>query len=104
MPGVGQVAITWKTRNRLTSGIKKQSDASDTVEDGQDTVIRIYGEDGTTLLHTETLSAGEESFDYTAADELVDSGDTELQDSLTIKIKSVRDGYESAEIVRVVTR
>lgn len=102
MPAIGQVAISWNTRNRLTSGIKKQSAASDTVEDGQDTVVRIYGEDGTTLLHTETLSTGEDSFDYAASDEVADAG--ELQTSLTIKIKSARDGYESVEQVFTITR
>lgn len=99
----GQVAITWKNRNRLTSGIKKQSATTDTVEVGQATVIRIYKTVGNVLLRTETLSAGETSFNYTAADELADTGLLVLS-NLTIKIKSVRDGYESAEQTFVVTR
>lgn len=97
----GQVAITWKNRNRTTGLIKKQTAATETLESGQTTTIRIYGEDGTTLLRTVTGLTGT-SYDYTAAFEVADAGS--LQDSLTIKIKSVRDGHESAEVVKTVTR
>lgn len=103
MPVSGQVAVTWKNRNRTSTQIIKQTDASQTLEDGQTTTIRIYGQDGTTLLRTVTGLTGT-SYDYTAAFELADTGSVVLQTSLTFKIKSVRDGYESAEIVKTVTR
>lgn len=103
MPASGQVRITWKNRNRLLSGIKKQTASSDALESGQTHTIRVYGQDGTTLLRTVTGQTGEQ-YDYTAAFELADSGAAVLQTSLTFKIKSVRDGYESNEFVKVVTR
>jgi hypothetical protein len=99
----GGVEVTWNTRNRLTSGVKKQTDASDAPEEGQTTTIEIYGEDGTTLLRTEDGITGD-SYDYTAENEIADTGVSVLQTSLTFKIKSIRDGYESAEIVVVVER
>lgn len=98
--GTGQVAVTWNNRNRLTSGIKKQSAASDTLEDGQEHTIRVYAHDGTTLLRTVTGLTGT-SYNYTAAFEIADAGG--LEASLTFKIKSTRDGYESYEAVRRMT-
>ena len=98
----GQIAITWKNRNRLTSGIKKQSAAGDALEENQSHTINVHLTSTMALLHSETGLTGE-SFNYTAADELADTGLMVLSD-LTIKIKSVRDGFESAEQVFTVDR
>lgn len=97
--GTGQVRVTWNNRNRLTSGIKKQPDAGDALEVGQEHTIRVYAHD-LTLLHTET-GITTELFDYLASDEISEAGGIELL--LTFKIKSERDGYESAEIVKRLT-
>lgn len=103
MPTAGQVAVTWKNRNRLTATITKQTAATETPEVGQTTTIRVYGQDGTTLLRTASGLTGT-SYNYTAVFELADTGLGVLQTSLTFKITSVRDGYESQEVVKTLVR
>lgn len=98
----GQVAITWKNRNRLTSGIKKQTAATEALEASQTHTIRIYKTAGLVLLRTYSALTGT-SQNYTAAQELADTGLLVLS-PLTIKIKSIRDTYESAEQTFVITR
>lgn len=103
MPSSGQVAVSWKNRNRLIPAIRKQTDPTETLEVGQTTTIKIYGQDGTTLLRTVTGLTGT-SYGYTVAFELTDSGVGVLQTELTFKIKSVRDGFESQEVVKKLVR
>lgn len=97
----GRCRVTWSNRNRKTSGIKKQTDSGDALESGQTHTLKIYGQDGTTLLHTES-SLTAELFDYTAVNEVADAG--ALQTSLTIKIQSTRDSYLSPQVVKTLTR
>lgn len=97
----GKVAMTWNNRNRLTSGIKKQTDASDALEAGQTQAIDIYKADGVTLLRSYSGLTGT-SQDYFATQEVTDAGT--LQSGLVIKVKSVRDSYESNQQSFVVTR
>lgn len=102
-PPSGAVTINWANRNRLTPHLIKQSAASETPESGQTTTVKIYGQDGTTLLHTESGLTGT-TFNYTAVNELADSGITDLQTSLTFVVTSARDGYVSNLATKILTR
>lgn len=97
----GGVAISWFNRNRLNPTIVKQTDPTQTLEVGQTTTIKIYGEDGTTLLRTATGLTGT-TYTYDDLTEIADAG--ALQLSLTIKAKAVRDTYESLEATAILTR
>lgn len=97
----GEVVVEWKNRNRLTPAIRKQTDPTETLEVGQTTTLGIYSDAGGTLLRTETGLTGTD-YTYPIADEIADSGT--LQPDLTFKIKSVRDGFESLEVVKTLVR
>lgn len=100
----GGLVISWANRNRTNGIIRKQTDATDDPEDGQTTTVRIYKADTTTLLHTETGVTGT-SYTYDDATEISEAGS--LQPELFVKLKAVRDGYESldqtAQFVRGTT-
>jgi hypothetical protein len=89
----GGLLISWKNRNRLHTAIRKQTDATDTPEVGQTTTVRIYS-DANVLLHTETGITGTD-WTYSNAEEIADAGALQLE--LRIKVKAVRDGYESLD-------
>lgn len=100
----GEVTISWKNRNRLNTVIVKQTDPTETLEDGQTTTIRIYDEDDV-LIHTETGLTGT-TFVYDDLDEIADAG--AIQESLRIEVLAVRDGLDSlyfstARVFRVGT-
>jgi hypothetical protein len=89
-PGTA-IRIAWYNRNRLITSIRKQTDPTETLEAGQTTTIKIYG-DALTLLRTVTGQTGT-SYDYTNANEIADAGAP--QNRLIFRVSSVRDGYES---------
>lgn len=100
----GQVRVTWAHRNRTTqTTVVKQSDPDITPEVGTTYTVRIYGQAGA-LLRTYTGVAGTLQ-DYTAAQELTDTGLTVLQTSLRIEVEAVRDGLTSHQTQkRTITR
>lgn len=87
----GGVAISWKNRNRLNPVIVKQTATTETLEVGQTTTVRIYGELDT-LIHTETGLTGT-TFVYDDLVEIADAG--ALQESLRIEAFAERDSLES---------
>lgn len=97
----GNVAVTWLNRNRLSPTIVKQTAATQAMEVGQTITLRIYANDGTTLLRTVTALTGT-SYNYDDLDEIADAGAFQLH--LTFKIRSVRAGYESVDAVIVLDR
>lgn len=89
----GQVALSWKLRNRLTNTtIRKNTATSDTAEVGQTTTIRVYNA-ANTLVRTVTGITGT-TYDYTALMESADNAGVQ-QTSLRFEIESVRDGNVS---------
>lgn len=72
----GQPTVTWSHRDRLQQADQIIDTTAGNVgpEPGVTYTLRIYGEDGTTLLRTETGLSGT-SYTYSEADEL---GDSEL--------------------------
>jgi hypothetical protein len=98
----GQARISWNNRNRLTSGIKKQTASADALESGQTHTVRIYKADGTTLLRTAT-GLTTSPYDYTATQELTDTGVSFVQ-PLIARIKSINGSLESAEQSIVIPR
>jgi hypothetical protein len=101
----GQVAISWKNRNRLLgTTLKKQTAATETLETGQTTTVKIYKADGTTLLHTESGLTGT-SYNYPASTEVAEAGSLQTgANCLVIHTFSVRDGLESNHVVKTVSR
>ncbi len=91
----GEITITWANRNRRTQTayLVQQSEGEINPEVGQTTTIRLYGENGT-LVRTETGLTGN-SYTWTLADEVTDSGLGRPNDHVRIEIESERDGHTS---------
>lgn len=85
-------AVAWSQRNRLTetSAILKWNDADVAPESGQTTTVQVYDKLTNTLLHSYTAISG-----TSQAVPMVDMGTITDQQVLEVRVKSVRDGYDS---------
>lgn len=95
LQAVGDVVLTWREQSRLAMPeILKQSATTGAAEDGVTYEIDIYGEDLVTILRNVT-GLSSPTYTYTNANELSDSGASELQFRLKFQIYSKRDGLRS---------
>lgn len=102
IPASGQ-ARAWFSRNRLIQNtILKQTDASVAPETNTTYTIKIYGENNQLLRTASQLTSLQ--YDYTAQQELTDTGLARLQASLKFEVFAVRNGLSSNIYPRTIVR
>lgn len=97
----GALTVSWAHRNRLqqTVYLVTQSEASIGPEPGTTYTVHIYGESGA-LRHTEAGITGA-SWTYALAAEIAESTLGRPNETITVEVESVRDGYTSWQAQRI---